>query len=148
MKEGHLIRCARCKEDKPTSSYAKSSAKVNGYQSYCRPCATERRRASPTYRPPLDKERETQFKYRYGITKADFDQMWEEQAGECAICFNTLTLELRGYAIDHNHETGEVRGLLCNRCNTGLGLFRDNPSYLASAEVYLRERGYESKSTT
>lgn len=74
----------------------------------------------------------------YGITLAERDAMLQEQGLKCAIC---STDEPRGrhkeWHVDHCHKTGEVRGLLCNNCNIGLGLFSDNPSILRSAITYL-----------
>jgi hypothetical protein len=76
---------------------------------------------------------------RYGITLADYDQMLKRQKGVCAICKKPEThSRQRRLSVDHNHETGEVRGLLCARCNRALGMFNDNPDLLRSAARYLR----------
>lgn len=78
---------------------------------------------------------------RYGITPEQFDQMLHDQSGLCAICGDKPDPDGRGaYArlhIDHCHATGEVRSLLCGRCNQGLGYFRDDPNRLAAAAQYL-----------
>lgn len=68
-----------------------------------------------------------------------YDQLLAKQGGKCAICGE----EANGnrLAVDHNHETGEIRGLLCHQCNTGLGSFRDNPQLLKQAIAYLGEKG-------
>lgn len=71
---------------------------------------------------------------KYGITTADYLGMLEAQRGRCGICYRRYEM----LVIDHDHETGEVRGLLCSGCNTGLGLFRDDPTRLANAVIYLR----------
>jgi hypothetical protein len=77
---------------------------------------------------------------RYGLDQTAFDAMWAAQGGRCAICEQ----ELGGTAethIDHDHGTGTVRGLLCRRCNTGLGFFGDNAEMaMAAAEYLLRRR--------
>jgi len=74
---------------------------------------------------------------RYGVSQADFAGLLANQNGVCAIC--PATSDSRGYRlnVDHVHGTTRVRGLLCNRCNTGLGLFRDTPQLLARAIGYL-----------
>lgn len=79
---------------------------------------------------------------KYGITKADYLRFWEVQGGSCAICGDALThmLDDDEYksAIDHCHETGAVRGLLCTACNCSIGLMRDIPERLEAAAEYLR----------
>jgi len=94
--------------------------------------------------------RNTHYMSRYGITVDDYDRMLEEQGGCCAICNTDTPSGRRGrFSIDHNHETGEVRGLLCQKCNAGLGYFKDSPTILATALKYLLEQGHygELKST-
>jgi hypothetical protein len=85
---------------------------------------------------------------RYQITDADFNAMWEAQDGCCAIC--KVKLQPRGRskhsaAIDHNHKTSVVRGILCRGCNHGIGSLGDSPSVLIAAARYLEERGYYGK---
>lgn len=77
----------------------------------------------------------------YGLTAERYREMLAAQRDSCAIC---LTRPVRRFelVIDHNHETGEVRGLLCSACNTALGFFKDSPGRLAAALDYLRERGH------
>lgn len=66
-------------------------------------------------------KREYHLKYKYDITLENYKKMFEEQGGVCAICGKTQTEFKRAFDIDHDHETGKVRGLLCNSCNTALG---------------------------
>lgn len=78
---------------------------------------------------------------KYGITVADYEARLAAQSGACAICRSSFNVH-RGttavrLAVDHDHVTGRVRGLLCSRCNTGLGLFGDNPTLLRDAIAYL-----------
>lgn len=76
--------------------------------------------------------REYDVAYRYGISSEQLGEMSDEQGGLCAIC-----RALPAKCIDHDHETGEIRGLLCPSCNTGLGYFKDDPTLLRSAIEYL-----------
>lgn len=69
---------------------------------------------------------------------ADFDRMLAEQGGRCAIC-GTEEPGSRQWNVDHCHETGRVRGLLCTACNTGIGHLRDDPGILLSAMTYLND---------
>ncbi len=76
---------------------------------------------------------------RYGVTVQDYDNMYIEQGGCCAICgTHQSKLKLR-LGIDHNHETGSIRGLLCNNCNTALGLMKDSIGTLDNAISYLEQ---------
>lgn len=98
--------------------------------------------ADPEFRK-LERERKLFAQYR--MTENDFNRMWKEQNGNCAIC--EVPMLPRGKkrfsaSIDHNHETGEVRGLLCSRCNKGIGSLRDDPEVLQKAADYLFERGF------
>lgn len=69
---------------------------------------------------------------KYGITKAIYTSMVDSQGGKCAICGRIAAL-----VVDHSHETGKVRGLLCSNCNSGLGFMGDNPVVLRTAADYL-----------
>lgn len=75
-------------------------------------------------------------KLNYGLSQADFDAMLEAQNFKCAIC-ETEDSGKRSWHVDHDHETGEVRGLLCLHCNVGLGHFKDRTDLLGKAADYL-----------
>lgn len=77
----------------------------------------------------------------YKLTPDDWFDMLGEQDYRCAICLRALGVECLP-CIDHNHATGEVRGLLCGPCNTSLGVFKDSPAVLRRALGYLEERGF------
>ena len=91
-------------------------------------------------RYPL-KNRQYNLKKRYDMTMEDYDGLHEEQEGMCAICgaMEGGTTRSRKLHVDHNHTTGDVRGLLCNECNTGLGKFKDDTAILKNAITYLQE---------
>ena len=72
----------------------------------------------------------------YGLTQLDVRRMREDQLGGCAICHRELRPVMEH--VDHDHKTGRVRGLLCGRCNLGLGHFLDDPGLLLSAMTYLK----------
>lgn len=77
------------------------------------------------------------LKVKYNITEADYDAMLAKQDGKCAVCHQPPK-KTRRLAVDHNHKTGYVRGLLCFSCNYGIGVFNDDPARLLSASKYLR----------
>lgn len=71
---------------------------------------------------------------KYGLSLKQYEQMLSDQNGVCAICSGKTSRRL---AVDHDHQTGRVRGLLCGRCNAGLGQFKENPLMLHKAIRYL-----------
>jgi hypothetical protein len=79
--------------------------------------------------------RNTRLKRGYGISETEVSQMLEDQSFTCPICGADIS---DSPVVDHDHESGYVRNLLCSSCNIGLGHFRDNPSFLESAADYLR----------
>lgn len=80
------------------------------------------------------------LKKRYGMTIEDYERMLEEQGGCCAICgTDDPGVDTWSFCVDHDHITGKVRALLCRRCNTGLGQFRDDIQVLRAALRYLEE---------
>lgn len=71
---------------------------------------------------------------KYGLTVAEKKKLVEKQKGRCAICEGKFGMKL---AVDHDHKTGEVRGLLCNNCNRGIGHLQENVDTLKNAIDYL-----------
>lgn len=88
-----------------------------------------------------ERNRNYSVKRMYGLSRAQVDELYERQQHRCAICDTEEKNMIRGrivrLAIDHCHETGIVRGLLCHQCNTGIGAFRDSPALMQRAIEYL-----------
>ena len=78
-------------------------------------------------------ERDRYLRTEYGITLAQYEKLLEKQIGGCAICGR----KEKCLAVDHDHATARVRGLLCHSCNNGLGRFKDDPKRLRKAANYL-----------
>jgi hypothetical protein len=140
--------CTRCHEWKTADHFrANSNNKTSGLYSYCNPC--ERARGLARHKANPDAQRWRTVRHRYGLEKADYDRMLEEQGGACASCGTTESShdhprrnalsEHYWLHIDHDHETGEIRGLLCYRCNNGIGLL-GSPKALRQAADYLERR--------
>jgi hypothetical protein len=135
--------CNGCSTTKDKTEFWKS-------QSLCIVCAKDRQKTRWESRSPK-RRLEQHLKYKYGITREEFNQSWESQGGKCAICLIELPDLMvyenrrRQYAIDHNHDTGKFRGILCNRCNAMLGMANDSARILASAIGYLEKNGSYSK---
>jgi len=81
--------------------------------------------------------RDARRKKKYDLSPVGFAELLEKQGYSCAICGQSVGES--GLDVDHNHETGVVRGLLCSRCNHGIGNFRDNATLLAIASAYVGE---------
>jgi hypothetical protein len=77
------------------------------------------------------------YLYKYGITLVDYNKMFEEQGGCCAACGEYQSKFKRSLAVDHDHKTGKIRGLLCKNCNAALGNVRDNINTLDGLIKYL-----------
>ena len=112
--------CPGCREISPLDNWHKNATSSDGYASYCKNCRREQGKA-------------LHLKRTFGLTAAQHEALLAAQDGSCAICRDAPVQH-----IDHNHETGRVRGGLCGPCNMGLGQFRDDPSRLEAAAAYLR----------
>lgn len=92
--------------------------------------------SSPEFR---NKIRERNLRRTYGLSIAAYDSMLESQGFACSVCKSTNSGCPRklNFSVDHCHQTGKTRGLLCHKCNVGLGAFRDNTGHLFEAIKYL-----------
>ena len=106
-----------------------------GRHSWCKPCANENARANKRSNYSAEQRRRWQIKTRYGMSTADVTAMLAAQDGKCGICAR----KLEKFHIDHHHDTGAVRGLLCHRCNLRIGGW-DDPVFQVAALAWL-ERG-------
>lgn len=79
---------------------------------------------------------------KFGITREQYERMLAAQSGVCAICLGGPRGRKQYLSVDHNHKTGEVRGLLCDTCNRALGLIGDDPDKLARAIEHLSAPGW------
>ena len=123
-------KCKKCGEAKPLGDFYKHNG--NAYRSYCKSCWTKHH--SP-------KARQTNIKRFYGIDEETYNEMLAEQGGGCAICGRSaeeVGTRFKHLAVDHNHDTGLIRGLLCTKCNTAIGLFEDDVDRLSRAIEYIR----------
>lgn len=103
----------------------------------------ERQRAASRRYVSSDPERtlDNKLRHLYGITVEQFREMEARQDGLCAICGQpNQQAKTTRLVVDHDHETGVVRGLLCGACNNGIGRFQDDPQRLRAAADYLENR--------
>lgn len=83
-------------------------------------------------------DRKNSLRRLYGITLEEYDLMFSNQGGRCAICMKHQDEFKKKLHVDHCHTTGKVRGLLCQKCNQGIGLFNDDKDLLIKASEYLK----------
>jgi len=86
-----------------------------------------------------ESDRKVDLKRRYGITESQYNKMYNEQNGKCALC-ESESIGRKGavhFCVDHNHNTGAVRGLLCHNCNVVLGKIKDSKEWLNRALKYV-----------
>ena len=121
--------CKTCGETKDDNAFRTNRGS-------CKKCCRSKRKPETP-----EQKRDYQLRTRYGITLAQYEQMYEEQRGECYICSKSNKL-----FVDHCHETGQVRGLLCHHCNLVLGHAFDNPHILRLAAIYIENN--DNRSTT
>lgn len=84
-------------------------------------------------------ERNNWLRTKYGINNDIYNQMFADQEGKCKICSKHQSEEKVALAVDHCHETGKIRGLLCDVCNRGIGYFKEDIESLQNAIDYLKE---------
>jgi hypothetical protein len=141
VRHGGSKVCHTCKQEKPKSEFYFANKEKTRYAVDCKICANK-------YASKLNKEnpnridivRKSSWKILYNITPKQYNKMFKKQKGLCAICRKNKKL-----CVDHDHATGQVRGLLCHSCNKGLGDFYDNVKSLKRAGDYLNGKNSGAK---
>ena len=128
-------QCSKCHIWQPFECFSRDRRNRDGLHSWCRTCLKE-----------LDKKRAWRKGNlrRVGLTPKQYDRMLEEQGGVCAVCHQPETRrrpwsnneEINPLAVDHDHETGQVRALLCSHCNTSLGKLNEDPARIRALAEY------------
>ena len=130
LKDLRAITVKQCKKCGETKNFSAFYLGPNGRpkNARCKPCHSRY----------IQEERIIRT---YGITQKQFDEMFARQSGVCAICGGAESgTRLSGrMCVDHNHQTGEIRGILCAPCNRGIGLLRDSSNVLLKAAEYLKK---------
>jgi hypothetical protein len=147
-----MKRCSVCKIEKDVSEYWKHRSYRDGLQAACKPCWTAyqsapARKAKNNARN-LERgraKRRSLYAYawrlnkKFGMSLTDRDNLAKSQNYSCAICSKPESKCANGLYVDHDHQTGNVRALLCRECNVGLGYFSDQEDLLLKASDYLRK---------
>lgn len=146
--------CKVCKRKLSIEKFREAKGCVDGHRGDCIVC--QNKRSNEHYwnnsQEILIKERENRIadpdvyrakklKKLYGITLDQYNKVFEQQGGVCKVCGRPETAtrndKLKHLAVDHNHNTGRVRGLLCAGCNTALGYLSENPVVIKSLLDYI-----------
>ena len=139
--------CSKCKEVKPLDHFYNSKQLKDGKMCRCKDCDKIAR--SNYYKKHFERVRERQRVERrytlYGLRDEDYLNILRVQDNKCAICFVDLNFDIGIYhdpakaVVDHCHDTGNVRGVLCTMCNKGIGLLKDDPENVMRAYKYLKK---------
>lgn len=130
--------CTKCKRSQPTSEFYKQKNTKDGLKPSCRTCCKAANKAWVDKAPKAfttEYKLNARLKHLYGITLEQYNKMVVSQNGLCAICDKPPVDER--LVVDHCHNTGKVRGLLCRLCNSGIGKLGDDVERLKRAVAYL-----------
>ena len=143
--------CHGCSTVKDLSAFGKQSSAGDGLKTQCRQCRADyvkdyraknyqhmKEKSAKWARSNPDKVRNSYYKRAYGIDDQYYQDLLVKQNGKCALCTNTPKDKKR-LCVDHDHDTGAVRGLLCLKCNAALGVFGDNLKGINKVIKYLGE---------
>ena len=139
--------CSRCSKYLPFSAFPKSAGPNRGGTSaYCKPCMLAYKRGyykehgKSEYR--IHRERVSAILSKYGLTEEEYQQKFQEQQGLCGACGKPEEFHYKDgtpyrLAVDHDHDTGQIRMLLCRRCNLALGHLQDSPERVQALLAYI-----------
>ena len=129
-----MKRCPRCRATKSFSDFPRNRSARDGLGNYCKPCHNEVVKAN---RIKNHGSRENYLlSLRYGIDSSIAEEVLLQQEGRCPVCGAETPKH-----VDHCHDSGEVRGILCFNCNGALGRFEDDPERMGRAIEYLERHG-------
>lgn len=140
-KRYRLRNLERIREEEKQQSAEYYSENKEKVRSKDRQRYSENKESIKVYRKSIydpKKHKKYSLKTLYNITPEQYDQMYEAQGGRCAICGKHQTELKKALAVDHNHSTGVVRGLLCQNCNVGIGNLQDDLYTVTRAMEYLQ----------
>ena len=130
-------QCTSCGEVKPVTDFHWHYKDKGIRRAYCKVCRAKEEKERQQQESYKVKRVDYNLKRNYGISSEEYQEKLKYQNYGCAICGKQATT--KALAVDHCHETGKVRELLCGPCNIGLGQFQDNPELLLKAADYLRK---------
>jgi hypothetical protein len=152
-----IKKCSQCRQKKSLMEFYRRRGNKDGREASCKSCHSNyariwrnRNKEATKYHAQtyykknrlkyLEKSKERHLRKTFGLSKLQYAQLLVKQNGRCAICDVPADECVRLLSVDHDHNTGEIRGLLCGSCNTAIGLLKDDPVILASALQYLASK--------
>jgi hypothetical protein len=131
-------KCYTCKEEKPLEEFYRSKNEKYGRHGRCTTCVKTRYLSDSAKESKKAYNRARSRKSGTGFTPEEFEDKLKEQDYKCAICGTDKPTSINWHA-DHCHETKIKRGVLCQKCNMGIGLFNDNTELMEKAIMYLNQ---------
>ncbi len=130
-------KCSCCQKFLPLPEFTKRASAKDGLQHHCKTCkaAYTQSWAKRNAESLASRNRDKHLARTYGLSQEGYETLLALQGGVCAICKRAATA--KAFHVDHDHTSGNVRGLLCDNCNRGLGCFKDDIERLASAIAYV-----------
>jgi len=137
-----MKRCSTCKVEKDTSLYYKDSRAKDKLQTRCKDCHNEanQRWKDNNKESYQQVKRKAHVKSKYGVSLEWIDEQLEMNNHECPLC-NTKIIKGKNLAVDHCHDTGDARAVICRTCNSAMGHLKDSPELLEKAMEYLKKSG-------
>lgn len=130
------ITCRVCKLSKPKKDMATDNRIQCGHTTICKSCASKL--GGDRYKRGKRQKQDYDLRRNYGISMDDYDKMSVAQGHRCAICNSQeMGKNKSRFSVDHDHITGRIRALLCNKCNQGIELMNDDPELLEKAAKYI-----------
>lgn len=143
--------CKTCQKKKPTTEFYPNKNTKDKFQSSCKTCALQLQKKWYEQNPSKNREwckqyysknkhkwRERSYKNKYGLTIEEVNEMLLSQNNQCPICQSAFK-KTKYMNIDHNHQTGKMRQILCSKCNTAIGLLDENIERFRRAIDYLHK---------
>lgn len=137
-----MKECTICGKVKSLTEFHKRPETKDGRRSDCKQCFRERSKKNWDSKSKEEKQylhTKLRLKHQYGLTIDQFKELEAKQDNKCYICGIEGGYNNKPLYVDHCHKSGVVRKLLCQHCNSGLGMFKDNPELLTKAVDYLKE---------
>lgn len=143
-----MKRCTKCRKKKDISEFHKNSCAKDGHHTRCKVCQTKsvkmhyqknRQATIARVKAHYKSNKDEMYRKKYGLYPGEYTVLAEKQNNACAICGTKQEDLDRSLAVDHDHVTGIIRGLLCGSCNRGIGYFKDSIERLEKTIEYLKK---------